>query len=203
MIIDRQGADFEAGGKLFTIGGEVWVNEKSDWCGLHGYVTEIHTGDDKDTWNETADLYCNFDASDSGKLAAEIEERFSRLYQTEKKLDDLPMGGVVMAPDMLEPVCPALPDTDRTLMTLTCWSEKDKEGGMEPETLGVSASKDYLLRLMSDDVVSKGVEVVLERTVFYEDCMEFSYSTRDYEPSDALLCYAIAPAPLYAGKEAA
>lgn len=197
MIINKLGAEFEADCKHFTIGGEIWVNESSDWNGLHGYVTEIRTDGDRETENEGPDIYCDFDAPESEIQIAELERRFSTLYQTEKKLEELPLDCVIMQPEELEPVSLSLPHTDKTLYTLTCWTEKDGEDGMEPHTLGVSTSKDHLLRLMSVSIVEMEVTVILESTAFYGDCMEFTYSEKDIAASDALLRYAIAPTPYY------
>lgn len=44
--------------------------------GLYGTVTEIRTDEDRETENDTPDIYCEFMSPDSVAMAAELETRF-------------------------------------------------------------------------------------------------------------------------------
>ena len=101
MVIDRIGAQYEYEGVTYTIGGKVYANSESDFEGLFGIITEIRDGDDRETENDTPDIYCEFMPPVLPDEIKTIEERFSRLYQTEKHMDDIGIDMVIMAPEML------------------------------------------------------------------------------------------------------
>ena len=71
MIINRPGAQFEYEGTIYKVGGLVVGTESSEYAGLYGTITEIWDGDDRETENDTPDLYCAFDAP---ALPCEVEE---------------------------------------------------------------------------------------------------------------------------------
>ncbi len=101
MIKNKKGESFKYKGRTFTVGDVVYANDQSDYEGLFGYIKEIRTGADKDTENDTPDIYCEFIAPIIPCYIAKIEERFSKLYATPKKLEELALDEVIMAPDML------------------------------------------------------------------------------------------------------
>lgn len=107
MIINRNGAQFHYEGITYTIGGKVYANDVSEYEGLYGVITEIRDGDDRETENDTPDIYCQFMPPVLPDDIKAMETRFSELYRTEKHLDDLGLDMVIMAPEMLrvlEPV---------------------------------------------------------------------------------------------------
>lgn len=57
---------------MFIIGEEVFASE-SDYAGLLGRITEIRTGEDRDTENEGPDIYCNFQPPILNQDAEQIE----------------------------------------------------------------------------------------------------------------------------------
>ena len=61
MIINKQGAKYDADGKIFVVGEPIYVTDDSDYKGLFGIVTEIRDGKDKETDNDTVDIYCTLD----------------------------------------------------------------------------------------------------------------------------------------------
>ena len=101
MIYDRIGAQYEYECVTYTIGGKVYANGESDYEGLFGIITEIRDGEDRETENDTPDIYCEFMPPVLPDEIKAIEERFSRLYQTEKHMDDIGIDMVIMAPEML------------------------------------------------------------------------------------------------------
>ena len=107
MIINRIGAQFTYEGVTYTIGDKIFSNETSDFRGLFGYIKEIRTGDDRETDNDTPDLHCYFYPPFEPKAIAELESRFSNLYRSPKKLEDIALDEVIMAPDMIQVVTSA------------------------------------------------------------------------------------------------
>ena len=61
MIINRIGAEFEYEGTTYVIGAPIVGTPESEYEGLYGTITEIRVGEDKETENETPDLYCSFE----------------------------------------------------------------------------------------------------------------------------------------------
>ena len=103
MIYTRTGAGITVDGIFYFVGMHVLSNDASDYAGLYGVITEIRTGDDRETENDTPDIYCQFDAPVLPCEARQLEERFSSLYCEPKQIEDISLDMVIMAPDMLEP----------------------------------------------------------------------------------------------------
>jgi hypothetical protein len=102
MIYKLKGQQVVCGGKTFTIGGRVHANEQSDYHGLDGYVVEIITDDDKDTGNKTDDIAIEFYIPQNPEMIAKIEKTFSHLHGNPKKIGELSLDYVFMAPEMLD-----------------------------------------------------------------------------------------------------
>ena len=107
MIINRIGAQFTYEGVTYTVGDKIFSNDTSDFRGLFGYIKEIRTGDDRETDNDTPDFYCYFYPPFEPAAIAELESRFSALYRSPKRLEDIALDEVIMAPDMIRVVTPA------------------------------------------------------------------------------------------------
>ena len=107
MIINRIGAQFTYEGVTYTIGDKIFSNDTSDFRGLFGYIKEIRTGDDRETDNDTPDFHCYFYPPFEPKAIAELESRFSDLYRSPKKVEDIALDEVIMAPDMIQVVTSA------------------------------------------------------------------------------------------------
>ncbi|HOG00750.1 MAG TPA: hypothetical protein PKW41_09300 [Clostridia bacterium] len=103
MIINRNGATFEHEGITYTIGAPIVATDQSEYEGLTGHIFEIRDGADKETENETPDLYCSFDPPNDPAEIAKLEAVFSDLYCTPKTLEDIALDLVIMAPDMVRP----------------------------------------------------------------------------------------------------
>lgn len=61
MLINKTGAEFQYNGMAFKIGERIIANSQSEYSGLIGHILEIRDGEDKETENETPDIYCEFD----------------------------------------------------------------------------------------------------------------------------------------------
>ena len=102
MILERSGQSMIIDGEPFSVGMTVLGTDQSDYCGLFGRIIEIRDGDDKETDNETVDITCEFFVPDDICMVKELEERFSALYGEPKKIDDISLDYVIMAPEMLQ-----------------------------------------------------------------------------------------------------
>lgn len=98
MICTNNGESITADGVTFAVGDRIIATD-SDYAGLKGYITEIRTGADKDTENETDDIYCCFDFPEKEEEIRLLEEHFSDLFSEEKTRDDIAVDLVIMAPD--------------------------------------------------------------------------------------------------------
>jgi len=95
MKYNKSGEMFFYEDKMFIVGEEVYATE-SDYAGLLGRITEIRTGEDKDTENEGPDVYCSF-RPPIFRQDAELVRKM--MFGSEELSLDL----VIMAPEMLTP----------------------------------------------------------------------------------------------------
>ena len=102
MKLTKRNKPFEYDGKTYYIGEEIEALNNSEYSGLFGRIVEIRNGADKETDNKTPDIYCEFDPPLFPKDIEELEKRFSDLYKAPKKLDDITLDSVIMAPDMIK-----------------------------------------------------------------------------------------------------
>lgn len=102
MILNKKDEVFEYADKKYQVGEMVIANNQSDYVGLVGIIAQIVTGEDKDTDNPYPDIYCDFIKPPFKDEIKILEENFSKWYGTKKKLEDLNLDGVIMAPCMIE-----------------------------------------------------------------------------------------------------
>lgn len=99
MILNRPGDLLSFNGVRYAIGDTVMATKSSDYAGLFGTITEIRTGPDMETENDDIDIYCEFEPPVVPYDIEQLEARFSALYQTEKKLENITLDFVIVAPD--------------------------------------------------------------------------------------------------------
>ena len=116
MIINKQGAKYDADGKIFVIGEPIYVTDDSDYKGLFGIVTEIRDGKDKETENDTVDIHCALDEPVLPFDKEEFEKRFSGLYGMNKSIDDIALDYVILSPEMLIPINSDTANTEQMTM---------------------------------------------------------------------------------------
>ena len=104
MILNRTGAEFEYEGVTYTIGGAIVGTAESEYAGLYGRINAIHDGEDKETENETPDIYCEFDPPVMPHEVKTLEDTFSDLYHQPKTIADIVLDMVIMAPEMISPL---------------------------------------------------------------------------------------------------
>lgn len=130
MILNKAGDVFEYEGVKYTVGEFIYANKNSDYEGLFGVIKEIRDGVDKDTENETPDIYCAFETPVMPYDIEQIEKRFSKLYGEEKKLEDIALDEVIMAPEHISVVHARQTQTgtQKVFLLLEDWATDDDEG---------------------------------------------------------------------------
>ena len=89
MIYKKPGEEFWHEGVCYKVGGRIVANEASDYAGLFGNILEIRTEDDRETDNDTPDIYCAFEAPVLSADRLALEQTFSQLYHEQKHIEDL------------------------------------------------------------------------------------------------------------------
>ena len=95
MKYNKSGEMFFYEDKMFIVGEEVYATD-CDYAGLLGRITEIRTGEDKDTENEGPDIYCSF-------YSPILKQDAALLSKMRLGCEDLSLDLVIMAPEMLIP----------------------------------------------------------------------------------------------------
>src|SRR5699024_3393138 len=104
MIYNKPGEEFLHKGVCYKVGGRIIANEASDYAGLFGNILEIRTEDDRETDNDTPDIYCAFDPPVLSTNRLALEQTFSQLYHEQKHIEDLCLDMVIMGPEMVIPL---------------------------------------------------------------------------------------------------
>lgn len=156
MILNKPNETFEFEGKKYKIGDRVVATAVSDeYEGLIGHITEIRDGVDKDTENETPDIYCTFDAPIMPYDIEQIEKRFSRSYGVPKKIEDVILDIVIMAPEMIE-VITDLKKSDsgkKVYIVIDDWADNDEYDSKVEAFFSLMLAKAYMreqVRQMAD-----------------------------------------------------
>ena len=176
MIINEQGAKYETEGKTFVIGEPIYVTDESDYKGLFGIVTEIRDGEDKETENDTVDIYCSLDEPVLPFDKEELEKRFSELYENKMSLENIALDLVILSPDMLMPVKSIDENTDKMVLYIV------QEECCEIET-GIYAyyftdyisAKQKLNEIVHEDFKNGCVKKWQNSKGFMYECLEDSY----------------------------
>jgi len=129
MIINRPGAEFIYDGTSYKIGDRIIGTSESEYEGLYGSIFEIRDGEDKETENETPDIYCSFEEPVLPHQIKKLEEIFSELYQEPKKLEDITLDYVIMAPEMVRVILPDPKPLTQTIYSVQEeWADRGEYG---------------------------------------------------------------------------
>lgn len=133
MIYNKPGEEFLHKGVCYKVGGRIIANEASDYAGLFGNILEIRTEDDRETDNDTPDIYCAFDPPVLSTNRLALEQTFSQLYHEQKHIEDLCLDMVIMGPEMVIPLeYPAQVYPTGTLYTVAVhWATDGEYGSYE------------------------------------------------------------------------
>lgn len=127
MILNVKGDIFKVGETKYVVGDEIAAAKTSPYYGFIGVITEIRTGKDRETDNETVDIYCTFDQPAILRDRELLTERFSKLYGYPIVLDEINLEQVIMAPDMIMPLTEQHGDTVIYILTEE-WCSNDGFG---------------------------------------------------------------------------
>ena len=153
MIINKPGAEFEYEGVTYKIGAPIVGTPKSAYAGLFGTITEIRDGEDKDTDNETPDLYCTFAPPALPCEVKRLEEVFSDLYDQPKTLDDIMLDCVIMAPSMIKPLDDL--QKDRHALTVYVLHEDWAVDGEHGSSTELYTDFDDAIRVLAQDLAEE------------------------------------------------
>lgn len=142
----------------------------SEYSGLFGRIVEIRDDADKETDNKTPDIYCEFDPPLFPKDIEELEKRFSDLYKAPKKLDDITLDSVIMAPDMIKSVAEKTDGRKITIYSLEeDWAYDDDYGHTTEIISDYMLAKKKLCEKIKNEKEDGSVERWLDNDELIED----------------------------------
>lgn len=160
MIYNKTGEMFFYEDKMFLVGEEIYATE-SAYCGLLGKITEIRTGEDRETDNEGPDIYCSL----CHPILAKDAEMLVKLAFSN---EGFTLDCVIMSPEMLIPT--RTMNTGLPLMTVYAVFEDRMVNGEERKST----------RLFSERIHA---EIALRKSIADEKesgCISDWLSTRLY-----------------------
>lgn len=176
MIYDRTGAVCRHEGAEYRVGDMVVATPESPWEGLCGTITEIRDGDDRETENDSIDIYCEFLPPIHPEEIRRLEDRFSDLYGMEKRLDDISLDMVIMAPSMIRVI--GRKDEDRKITVYLVREEwaLDYDSGYDVRLcLDPDEAKMTMLTFIHEDMENGCISRWLDRGDLDSEIKEDSY----------------------------
>lgn len=101
MLLNQAGQELVWEGNRYIVGQSVKTVEESDYPSMFGRILEIRTDEDRETENETPDIYCELYPPVLPNEIRALEEHFSALYGCPKRLEDISLDCVIMPPEEL------------------------------------------------------------------------------------------------------
>lgn len=174
MIINRPGAEFLYEGVIYRIGDTIIGNSESEYAGLLGSILEIRDGEDKETENDTPDIYCSFSNPVLPADISELEATFSDLYDEKKTLDDIILDMVIMAPEML--IIPERPAKTIKVYILTeDWSVNGDYGSTTRMFSDSLEAKACLNGSLAAEIASGCISDWIDSSEYETETSELSY----------------------------
>lgn len=177
MILNERGCGFDYEETRYVIGQTIVGTDASEYKGLFGVITEIRTGDDKETENDTPDLYCSFEPPELPCEIKRLEEVFSDLYGVPKRLDDIILDLVIMAPEMVKPMPELAEDKRQPIVFVLCedWAVDDDHGSSVMIFTDVNYAKLQLEMMLREERSIGCIERWSVNESMVEDSSEDSY----------------------------
>ena len=163
-------------GVTYTVGGPIIGTDASEYHGLYGVITEIRDGDDKETENETPDIYCEFEPPVLPCEEKELEAVFSDLYEEPKTVEDIIFDYVIMAPEMIRPLDDL--HTMRGRVTIYLLTEDWAVNGEQESNCEAFTDYDDARRILTDRLCQELDEGGVPQWKVSESFKE--YSTQDW-----------------------
>lgn len=177
MILNKPGEIFEYEGRKLMVGDQIIANGKSAYEGLFGTITEIRDGEDKETENETPDLYCRFEEPVTPHETGMLEARFTDLCGTSKTIDEIALDPVIMAPGMVTTV----KETESRNVSIPVfvitedWAEDDDSGFNVWFTSDMASAKQKMNLAIKEAMKGGGIFDMRGEDGIEEDSSELSY----------------------------
>jgi len=177
MILNKPGDTFEYEGKKYTVGAEIIGTDESEYKGLYGVITEIRDGTDKETENETLDIYCTFYEPVTPYGIKELEKRFSDLCGTPKKLEDIALDLVIMAPSMIG-VLSEMEKSEKVVSVYTVttdWATEDASDVTVQVLPDLRSAKKKMRQIIREEKQCGGIFDLRGEENIIEESSELSY----------------------------
>lgn len=178
MIVNKPDTEFYHDGIYYHIGDSVIATSESEYAGLYGTIIEIRDGDDRETENETPDIYCSFEPPILPCEIEHLEKVFSSLYDMPKKLEDISWDLVIMAPEMIrviDPEAELLPDTKVYLITEDWAANDDYGSSMSVAYTEFDEAKRKLLQMITEEQLAGCISLWKGNDDFIEESTSTSY----------------------------
>ncbi len=127
MILNNQNEEYFYKGQKYYIGQRIIATSGSEYEGLLGTIVEIRDGEDKVSHGEAPSICCSFEKPQLPYDIEHLEAAMSELYGEPKKLDELYLEGINMAPHMIDSIETANP-TQTVYMLIEDWAHNDDHG---------------------------------------------------------------------------
>lgn len=172
MILNKYGDTFQYDGIDYAIGDIIVATDASEYEGLVGRILEIRDGADKDTENETPDVYCSFEVPLLEDDIKDLEETFSDLYEEPKTIDDITLDMVIMAPEMILSAKRRSHNV-RKIKLYTVSEDWVYDGDESGQTTTLFATKEAAMKEFKILIATKAINgIIADITQRYEYCIE-------------------------------
>ena len=177
MIINRPGAEFIYDGASYKIGDRIIGTAESEYEGLYGSIFEIRDGEDKETENDTPDIYCSFEEPILPHQIRTLEEIFSDLHREPKKLEDITLDYVIMAPEMVRVILPDPKPLTQTIYSVQEeWADRGECGSSISQAYtSEEAAMQFMMKLLREEMEDGLVSQMRCDKKFEEESYDDSY----------------------------
>jgi len=177
MIINHPGTEFIYDGASYKIGDRIIGTAESEYEGLYGSIFEIRDGEDKETENETPDIYCSFEEPVLPHQIKKLEEIFSELYQEPKKLEDITLDFVIMSPEMVRVILPDPKPLTQTIYSVQEeWADRGEYGSCISQAYTSEESAlQFMMKQLREEMEDGLVSDMRSDKKFVEESYDDSY----------------------------
>lgn len=177
MIINRPGAEFIYDGASYKIGDRIIGTAESEYEGLYGSIFEIRDGEDKETENDTPDIYCSFEEPILPHQIRKLEKIFSDLYGEPKKLEDIALDVVIMAPETVRVILPESKPLKQTIHSVQEeWADRGECGSSISQAYtSEEAAMQFMMKLLREEMEDGLVSDMRSDKKFVEESYDDSY----------------------------
>lgn len=177
MILNKPGEIFEYEGRKLMIGDQIIANGKSAYEGLFGTITEIRDGEDKETENDTPDIYCRFEEPVTPYEIGMLEEKFTNLCGIPKTIDDIALDLVIVSPEMVM----TIKETESGKVSIPIfvitedWAEDDDSGINVWFASDITSAKTKMNLAIKEAMMDGGIFDLIDEDGIEEESSELSY----------------------------